>query len=154
VALDVSVTARGEDIRVSPALRPAPPCVMVIFGASGDLTHRKLIPALFDLYLDGLLGKQFAVLGFSRSALSDEDFRRSARDGIAEFSTSEVPDAAWQEFSAALHYMSGQFDEPASYQVLRERLERIDVAHGTQGNRVFYLATPPELFPNHHGAAW
>jgi len=147
VALDVSITARGEDIRVSPELRPAPPCVMVIFGASGDLTHRKLIPALFDLFMAGLLGKQFAVLGFSRSALSNEDFRRSARDGIAEFSTTDVPDAAWQEFNSALHYMSGQFDDPASYQVLRERLERIDVAHGTQGNRVFYLATPPELFP-------
>jgi glucose-6-phosphate 1-dehydrogenase len=146
VALDISVVARGDDIAVASRHRPAPPGIMVIFGASGDLTHRKLIPALFDLFLAGLLAKHFAVVGFSRSALSDDDFRRTAREGIAEFASTDVPDAAWQEFSTALHYISGQFDDPASYQALRERLDQLDAERGTLGNRVFYLATPPELF--------
>jgi glucose-6-phosphate 1-dehydrogenase len=115
---------------------------MVIFGASGDLTHRKLIPALFDLHKAGLLSKQFSVLGFSRSSISDEDFRRTARQGIAEFSSEPVPEATWQEFAARLHYMSAQFDAPASYDALRKRLDELN----GEGNRIFYLATPPELF--------
>jgi glucose-6-phosphate 1-dehydrogenase len=146
MVLDVSITGRGEDVVAALQLRPAPPCVVVIFGASGDLTHRKLIPALFDLYKNGLLGGHFAVLGFSRSHLSNDDFRRSAREGIGQYTTDEVPEEAWQAFSTGLHYMVGQFDAPASYEKLRERLERLDAEHGTQGNRIFYLATPPELF--------
>ncbi len=142
MALDVSVSARDGEISVPVQLRPAPSCVMVIFGASGDLTHRKLIPALFDLHKGGLLSKQFSVLGFSRSPLSDDDFRRTAREGIESFSSDGVPDKAWQEFENRLHYMSGQFDNPASYQALRDRLTEL----GGDGNRIFYLATPPELF--------
>ncbi|HYW87657.1 MAG TPA: glucose-6-phosphate dehydrogenase, partial [Chloroflexota bacterium] len=75
MALDVSVSPRDGEVSVPVQLRPAPPCVMVIFGASGDLTHRKLIPALFDLHKAGLLSKQFSVLGYSRTHLTDDDFR-------------------------------------------------------------------------------
>jgi glucose-6-phosphate 1-dehydrogenase len=147
MAVDVTVTTSDGEIVVPSTQRPAPPCAIVIFGASGDLTHRKLIPALFDLFQAGLLSKHFSVLGFSRSALSNEDFRRTAREGLQNYATDTVmADRAWDEFSKCLHYMPGQFDEPASYQMLRERLEKIDAAHGTQGNRVYYLATPPELF--------
>jgi glucose-6-phosphate 1-dehydrogenase len=143
MALDVSVSPRDGELSTPIRLRPAPPCVMVIFGASGDLTHRKLLPALFDLHKAGLLSKQFAVLGFSRSPLSDEDFRRTARAGIEQFSKNGgVPDAQWQDFARRLHYLSAQFDEPASYEALRERLTALDGG----GNRIFYLATPPELF--------
>jgi glucose-6-phosphate 1-dehydrogenase len=147
MALDVSVTARDGEVPVTVQQRPAPPCGMVIFGASGDLTHRKLIPALFDLFEAGLLSKHFAVVGFSRSPLSDEDFRRSAREGIEQYTNHSVPSKTWQEFCTGLHYTPGQFDDPASYQTLRERLADIDAERKTQGNRVFYLATPPELFP-------
>jgi glucose-6-phosphate 1-dehydrogenase len=147
MALDVSVATRDGEIIATAAQRPAPPCALVIFGASGDLTHRKLIPALFDLFQAGLISKHFAVLGFSRSALSNEDFRRTAREGLEHFTAGGiVSEKAWEEFSACLHYTPGQFDQPASYELLRERLEKIDAAHGTQGNRIFYLATPPELF--------
>jgi len=149
MALDVSVSASTVDGEVVASLpmRPAPPCALVIFGASGDLTHRKLIPALFDLFLAGLISKHFVVLGFSRSQFTDDEFRQTARQGIESYSPGRViPDDKWQEFSRTLHYMSGQFDQPASYDALRERLTRIDAAHGTQGNRVFYMATPPELF--------
>jgi glucose-6-phosphate 1-dehydrogenase len=142
MALDVSVSTRDGEVTAPIQLRPAPPCVMVIFGASGDLTHRKLIPALFDLHKAGLLSKQVSVLGFSRSALTDDDFRRSAREGIEQFSQFDASEAAWQAFASRLHYMSGQFDEPASYEALRQRLAQLDA----EGNRIFYLATPPELF--------
>jgi glucose-6-phosphate 1-dehydrogenase len=145
MALDVSVSTRDGEVVVPAQQRPAPPCVIVIFGASGDLTHRKLIPALFDLFQAGLLTKNFAVVGFSRSPLSNEDFRRTAREGLGNYA-SGVSDNMWEQFSNSLHYVSGQFNEPASYQQLRDRLEKIDGMHGTQGNRVFYLATPPELF--------
>jgi glucose-6-phosphate 1-dehydrogenase len=142
MALDVSVSPRDGEVSVPVQLRPAPPCVMVIFGASGDLTHRKLIPALFDLHKAGLLSKQFSVLGYSRTHLTDADFRQTAREGLTHFSSEPVPEKAWQEFADRLHYMSGQFDDPASYAALRERLAELDA----EGNRVFYLATPPELF--------
>src|SRR5436853_7841119 len=130
MALDISVSTPDGEIITPPQQRPAPPCAIVIFGASGDLTHRKLIPALFDLFQAGLLSKHFAVLGFSRSPLSNEDFRRTAREGLDHFaSESAVSQRAWDEFSSCLHYMSGQFNEPASYEQLRERLEKIDAAH-------------------------
>jgi glucose-6-phosphate 1-dehydrogenase len=145
MALDVSVTTRDGEVVAAPLQRPAPPCILIIFGASGDLTHRKLIPAVFDLFQAGLLSKHCAVLGFSRTHLTDEEFRRTAHDGLEHYG-SIVSEQLWDEFKARLHYMSGQFDEPASYQALRERLDQIDAAHGTQGNRIFYLATPPELF--------
>lgn len=142
MALDVQISPRDGEVTAPIQLRPAPPCVVVIFGASGDLTHRKLIPALFDLHKTGLLSKQFSVLGFSRSTLTDEDFRRSAREGIEQYSNAALPEAQWQAFAPRLHYMSGQFDDPASYEALGKRLAELD----GDGNRIFYLATPPELF--------
>src|SRR5207237_8418927 len=119
-----------------------------IFGASGDLTQRKLIPALFDLFEDGLLSRNFAVLGFGRTALSDAQFREGLHAGVQQFSRHaplSAPD--WTRFSPALHYQPGHFGDPASYREIDAHLAEIDVTHGTQGNRVFYLATPPELFP-------
>jgi glucose-6-phosphate 1-dehydrogenase len=149
VAFDVSVAARGDGVVQQEAgLRPAPPVAMVIFGASGDLTQRKLIPALFDQFHAGLLSRQFAVVGFSRSKLSDEDFRRQALEGVQEFTRhSNLDNDAWREFSSHLFYRSGQFDEPQSYEDLKSALEDLDREKGTAGNRLFYLATPPELFP-------
>jgi glucose-6-phosphate 1-dehydrogenase len=145
MALDVSVTTSDGEVVATTPQRPAPPCVIVIFGASGDLTHRKLIPAIFDLFQAGLLSKHSAVMGFSRSQMSDEDFRRTARDGLEHYGNI-VSERLWEEFETRLHYLPGGFDDPASYRKLQERLERIDATHGTQGNRIFYMATPPELF--------
>src|SRR4051812_18130036 len=102
MALDVSVTARDGEVIAAAPQRPAPPCVIVIFGASGDLTHRKLIPALFDVFQAGLLNKQFAVLGFSRTNLSDDDFRRTAREGLDHFAAGAGADKKWEEFSPHL----------------------------------------------------
>jgi glucose-6-phosphate 1-dehydrogenase len=150
MALDVSVTPtpRDGEIQAPVRQRPAPPCCIVIFGASGDLTHRKLIPALFDLFQAGLLSRNFAVVGFSRSGLSDDDFRRSARQGVEQHgSRKQIPEREWREFASGLFYQQGQFPDPASYYALRERLESLDTDRGTAGSRLFYLATPPELFP-------
>ncbi len=121
---------------------------MVIFGASGDLTQRKLVPALFDLFQAGLLSRSFAVVGFSRSPLSDDAFRDAVRAGVQEFSRNKrISDKVWREFAKALSYHQGGFDDPESYQRLKDRLTAIDRERGTSGNRLFYLATPPEVFP-------
>src|SRR5215468_2643737 len=117
MALDVSVTTRDGEVVASATLRPAPPCAIVIFGASGDLTHRKLIPAIFDLFQAGLLSRHCAVMGFSRSQMTDDDFRRTAREGLEHYGSS-VSERAWDEFQPSLHYMSGHFDDPASYELL------------------------------------
>jgi glucose-6-phosphate 1-dehydrogenase len=146
VALDVSVSTGDGKIALTTQQRPAPPCVMVIFGASGDLTHRKLIPALFDLFEAGLLNKSFAVLGYSRTQMSDDDFRRTAREGIDQYTRGGVDEKKWAEFNAGLFYQSGGFDDPDCYALLARRLTELDAERKTQGNRVFYLATPPELF--------
>jgi glucose-6-phosphate 1-dehydrogenase len=90
MALDVSVSTRDGEVVVPAQQRPAPPCAIVIFGASGDLTHRKLIPALFDLFQSGLVSRNFAVVGFSRSPLSNDDFRRTARDGLEHYASGAV----------------------------------------------------------------
>jgi glucose-6-phosphate 1-dehydrogenase len=147
MAVDIAVATRDGALRPPPQ-RPAPPVALVIFGASGDLTQRKLIPALFDLFRAGLLPKQFAVLGFARTSLTDDEFRRLARAGIQQHTRhAEIRDKTWREFGAALHYQPGKFDDPASYQQLKERLAAVERERGTGGNRLFYLATPPELFP-------
>src|SRR5260370_27148170 len=110
MALGVSVGAREGEILVPAEERAAPPCALVIFGASGDLTHRKLIPALFDLFQSGLISKNFAVLRFSRSPLSNEDFRRTARDGLEQLHAGGiVSQKAGEGFSARPPYTRGQF---------------------------------------------
>ena len=151
MAVDVSVAPAPRDgTLIRPALqRPAPPAVMVIFGASGDLTHRKLLPALFDMYQSGLLDpKRFAVIGFSRSPLTDDDFRAAAHEGIKNYSRHpNAPEDAWNQFSASLHYQRGGFDDPDSYRQLASLLGTLDQELDTGGNHLFYLATPPELFP-------
>lgn len=147
MALDISVAPRDGAV-ATPLLRPAPPVALVIFGASGDLTHRKLLPALFDLFQAGLLSKNSAVFGFARSPLTDDDFRDLAHKGIQRYSRNPpVSDKGWSDFSALLHYRHGQFDDPASYRQLKEELATLDHDRGTGANRLFYLATPPELFP-------
>src|SRR3979411_1757271 len=114
-------------VRASAQHRQAPPVVLVIFGASGDLAHRKLVPSLFDLFVAGLLSPFFAVVGFSRSSLSDVDFRATLREGVQRHARhTPIDEQAWTRFSSALHYQSGHFDDPDSYRELAERLAEID----------------------------
>jgi glucose-6-phosphate 1-dehydrogenase len=124
------------------------PNAIVIFGASGDLTRRKLVPALYNLELEGLLPNGFGVVGFARRPIPDEDFRQQMLEGINAFSRNRpAQPEVWEAFSQKLHYCPGNFDDPAAYQRLADLLNTLDREHGTAGNRLFYLATAPEYFP-------
>jgi glucose-6-phosphate 1-dehydrogenase len=123
----------------------APACSLVIFGASGDLTNRKLIPALHSLDCEGRLAPEMKVLGIARTPLSNGEFRDQLCEGVAKFGRLEP--SAWEEFSRRLFYMPGGYDDPQTYRDLGDRLEAWDRKDGTAGNRLFYLAIPPELYP-------
>jgi len=125
--------------------RRTQPCSLVIFGASGDLTKRKLVPALMGLAKDGLLPNAFSVVGFARRPWSDEDFRAELRDGVAQFGRSETV-ASFDRRADAFCYHQASFGDPAGYLSLKQRLDEIDRVRGTRGNRIFYLATPPSAY--------
>jgi len=122
------------------------PCVLVVFGATGDLTHRKIFPAAYNLRRAGLLPQESAVLGFARRPYTDERYRDEMRDAVKAFSRNPVEDALWDSFAEGVHYQRGEFDDLASYNALAERLEQIEAARGTRGNMLFYLATPPSAY--------
>ncbi len=127
--------------------RAPPPCVFVIFGASGDLTRRKLLPALYNLAVSRLLPPGMSIVGFALTDSSDDDFRGAMRDAVAEFSRRKpIDETVWQDFASRLHYICGKFEDPASFLRLREKLEELDRTNGTLGNRLYYLAVPPSVF--------
>ncbi|WP_298136687.1 glucose-6-phosphate dehydrogenase [Acidiferrobacter sp.] len=122
-------------------------CVLLIFGATGDLTRRKLAPALFRLHAQGLLPKGFAVLGASRRPLSNDQFRALMRESCAQFCPTPPSDEQWQGFAERLYYEAGHFTDPTLFQRLNMSLREIDHRHETGGNRIFYLATLPSSYP-------
>lgn len=119
---------------------------MVVFGADGDLTKRKLVPALYYLAVSGLLPKNFALLGLARTELSTEEFRRKLSGDLREFATGPIDAALWNWLSRRLYYVTGDFRDPQAYRRLRETLTQVDRTHETGGNYVFYLATSPGFF--------
>ncbi|MCW2705562.1 MAG: putative glucose-6-phosphate dehydrogenase, partial [Blastococcus sp.] len=121
--------------------RRSPPCVLVIFGASGDLTARKLLPALARLAGYGAIPPEVALVGVARTPMTDDEFGDHCRRSV-----SGEGHARWKDLTAAARYVSGGYDDPATYQRLAEVLAECDQRHGTAGNRVYYLATPPRLF--------
>ncbi|MHB8376028.1 MAG: glucose-6-phosphate dehydrogenase [Dehalococcoidia bacterium] len=121
-------------------------CAMVVFGATGDLTARKLMPALYNLARERLLPAGFSVVGVARRDWSDEQFRTAMKDGVAKFSREPLQDEIWESFARDLHYVNGDFGDPAGYQRLGARLTKQDQAHGAGGNRLFYLATQPTAY--------
>ncbi len=128
--------------------RTLEPCVLVIFGATGDLTHRKLLPALYNLAIEQPLPPQFSVVGVARRPFTDEQFRQQALDSVNEFSRRRpVNPSVWETFSKGLFYCQSQFDDINGYGQLKELLDKLDRERGTQGNRIFYLATPPTFYP-------
>jgi len=127
--------------------RAPAPCVFVIFGASGDLTRRKLIPALYNLAVSRLLPPGMSIVGFALTEISEEQFRSNMRDAVVEFSRRKpIDEAVWVDFASRLHYVPGKFEDPANFARLREKLEQIDRTNGTRGNRIYYLAIPPSVF--------
>lgn len=123
--------------------RSAEPCIVVIFGASGDLTKRKLIPALFSLAEQHLIPAAFAVVGVARRSLSDEAFRESQREFIGE---ERLKTPVWKSFEESMYYAAFDFADAGGYKKLAEQLAQIDRHHGTCGNRLYYLSTPPGAY--------
>ena len=132
----------------NPVKEQAPePLSLVIFGATGDLAHRKLIPSLYSLFRSGLLPDRMAIVGFGRSDRSDEEFRDGLRETLSELGT-RVQDRIWEEFAGRLSYVRGSYDDLDSFHALSERLDRIDEEAKTENHRLFYLATPPNVYSN------
>lgn len=122
------------------------PTIIVIFGAGGDLTHRKLVPALFNLGLEGSLPDRFALIGVDRLDFSDDKLRTHLREGLDEFSRRGKPTSAqWDPFGARITYLKGDFNETATYASLNERLSAQEQQWGSKATKIFYLAVPPFL---------
>jgi glucose-6-phosphate 1-dehydrogenase len=126
--------------------KPGDPCVMVIFGAAGDLTGRMLIPALHNLARANLLPKEFAVLGVARAQMSNEDFRKSVREDVTKYCGDCIDDEHWEEFAGRFFYFAGDFNNDQLYPQLKDRLAQLDKEHSTHQNFFFYLATAPNFF--------
>ena len=125
--------------------RKPDPCVVIIFGASGDLTKRKLLPALYHLEQGGLLPSDIAVVGVARRPL-ETTFAPDMLEGIIAGGGVDKGEAKLAPFISKVSYHAMNFDDPAGYDALKTLLESIDKDHGTRGNRLFYLATAPEYF--------
>ncbi|WP_309728750.1 glucose-6-phosphate dehydrogenase [Chamaesiphon sp. OTE_75_metabat_556] len=123
------------------------PQILTIFGASGDLTHRKLIPALYQMRLDRRLPPEITIVGVARREWTNEYFREHSKQGIIEFGNGIQDEAAWEEFAKGLYYCPGDIDKPESYLKLKTLLGELDTDRRTMGNRVFYLSVAPNFFP-------
>ncbi len=126
--------------------RSIPPTIMVIFGASGDLTSRKLVPALFNLSIDRLLPERFFLIGFGRKEVSDEDFRDSLKKSLNKHSRRPVEDGVWDMLAPEVSFHSGEYDNPESFALLKQRIESIEETVGEPVQCMFYLSTPPSGF--------
>lgn len=127
--------------------RPLPrPCNVVIFGASGDLTYRKLIPALYNLQVDGDLPATSRITGFARRPKSDEVYRTELSEALSKFSRSGKNEIVWGDFSSRVHYHQSEFSNGEGYRLLAEKLNKFDEENGTAGNRLFYLSVSPTEF--------
>ncbi len=120
------------------------PTSIIIFGASGDLTQRKLIPSLFNLSRKNRLPNKWQIVGHSKTPYSDEQFRQHLADGVKEFASFKYTDAEWAKFAANLHYHQGGYSDAKDFKKLNDYLGKWD---GGTGNRLYYMATPPDLFP-------
>src|SRR5262245_54713871 len=126
---------------------PAPdPVTFVIFGGGGDLAHRKLLPALYNLHLDGLLPPRVAIVGCGRGEMDDAAYRAFAKDGIERFSRRPLDAHAWETFAGALFFVSCAIGEDHGLATLGARLDVVEHERGLPGNRIYYLAIPPTLF--------
>src|SRR5262245_33364839 len=125
------------------------PCLLVIFGAAGDLSWRKLLPAVYNLNVDGVLPSHFAVVGFGLGSEGDGDqwLRRRALDGVRHFSRRPPDDSHWADFARAIFYVEGSFNDARAYEQLKARLSSLDQQFGIPASRVYYLAVPPQVVP-------
>jgi glucose-6-phosphate 1-dehydrogenase len=143
-----SITREKNPLREGVRLeRTADPCIVVIFGASGDLTKRKLVPALYRLAQERLLPAEFAIVGVARSPMDRDEFRDKMKEAVVSFSDARrVDESVWQSFAQGIFYLAGDITKPEMYSELSKLLEQVDRERGTAGNRVFYLSTAPSLY--------
>jgi len=127
----------------------AEPCSVILFGASGDLAKRKVIPAMYDLAQHNSLGERYAIIGFARTPMTDESFRATIGEAAKTISeVGPIDPAKWNDFSSNLYYSAGEYGDLNSYAQLAKRLAEIDKEKKLGGNRLFYLSTPPEVYPD------
>ncbi|HEX8282741.1 MAG TPA: glucose-6-phosphate dehydrogenase [Pyrinomonadaceae bacterium] len=143
-----AATVVENPLRVGMRLgRAAEPCAVVIFGASGDLARRKLIPALYRLVQERVLPAEFAIVGLGRTAMSNDEFREKMKAAVVEFSESgSVDEEVWRSFADGMQFVPSDIKNAECYGVLAQKLEEIDRERGTQGNRLFYLSVAPEFY--------
>ena len=123
------------------------PCTVVLFGASGDLAKRKVIPAMFDLARHNALGSSYAIVGFARTPMNDESFRNAIGDAAKSMSEiGPIDSKEWGEFASNLHYHSGEYGNAEDFKKLAEHLKELESQKKLVGNRLFYLSTPPEVY--------
>ena len=122
------------------------PCSIVIFGVTGDLAHRLVIPALYNLAANDLLPDNFCIVGIARNAMSSEELTESLTKGLHEFATRKVDDAIARRLFACVTCIEADPKDPASFDAMRDQLDKLEAARKTGGNRLFYLATPPNAF--------
>ncbi|MEX1296263.1 MAG: glucose-6-phosphate dehydrogenase [Candidatus Limnocylindrales bacterium] len=143
----VDDAAAANPLRTGTRLERVPdPCIVVVFGATGDLSHRKILPAFYNLRRAGLLPIETSIVGYSRRPYTDAAFAEEMKGGVTEHSRNEVEGALWNDFAQTIHYQQGDFSTAEDYARLAERLDQIDAAAGCRGNRLFYLATPPSAY--------
>jgi glucose-6-phosphate 1-dehydrogenase len=140
--------ALGENPLIAGLERlPVPATTLTIFGATGDLAHRKLLPAIYNLAHEGALPERFNLVGIARREMPDEDFRNEAKESIEKFSRRKPDDTVLEGLLGRLHYVGFSFDDQAGYGKLKEKLDELDNDGGGKLNRAFYMSTAPEFFP-------
>jgi glucose-6-phosphate 1-dehydrogenase len=146
-------TAQENPLLEGLQLRRTPdPCALVIFGASGDLTQKKLFPALYSLAYRRLLPEHFAVVGVARTEESDDEFKERMKEAVSENARDEFVEEVWDSLADGMRYIAGDFSAPGGWDELAETLNELDAQRGLEGNRVYYLAIPPTAFPMVVGA--
>jgi glucose-6-phosphate 1-dehydrogenase len=142
------VTLLENPLRVGLQQERTPePQIITIFGASGDLTQRKLVPALYKLRRERRIPPETTIVGLARRDWSDDYFREQMREGVEQFSDGIGSEELWQDFAQGLFYCSSDIDKPESYQKLKDLLNELDGKRGTRGNRIYYLSVSPKFFP-------
>ena len=127
--------------------RVAGPCVLVMFGVTGDLARKKLMPAIYDLANRGLLPPGFSFVGFARRDWEDEDFAQVTYQAVKEYARTPFRDAVWEQLSEGVRFVSGSFSDDAAFDQLADCVHKLDAERGTGGNYAFYLSIPPSQFP-------
>jgi len=127
--------------------RVAGPCALILFGVTGDLSRKKVMPAIYDLANRGLLPPGFALVGFARRDWADQDFAQEVHDAVKEHARTPFREETWKQLAAGIRFVDGDLTDPTAYQRISDVVSELDRTMGTQGNHAFYLSIPPGLFP-------